>query len=525
MTGRKFYLTTAIDYANGDPHFGHALEKIGADVIARAHRQMGEHVHFMIGMDEHGQKVAQTAAARGMAPQEFTDQVAAQFRSMWQSLSISFDQFMRTTDGAHKSGVRALIKRIAESSPDDFYEKEYEGWYCVGCELFKRADEIADEKCVLHPTRELQWTRERNWFFRLSKYQTFLQNLIEGRPDFIQPESRRNEILGLLAQGLEDISITRSKLAWAIPFPIASTSSEPQGTWVWFDALPNYLTATGYPAKGWKDRWPAQLHIVGKDITRLHCVVWPAMLQAAELPLPERVWAHGFISFGGERFSKSAGVKIELADEIARFGPDALRYFLMREVPFDGDGSFSVERFEAVYTSELANGFGNLASRAIAMIEKYRAGVVPAGAPSTLDTDDAADVQAVVAALDGSRGYLCHEAVEAIVRMTVRANLFIQQSQPWAVAKDEARAGELDGILAALARALARQAVVLSPFMPTKAEALWTQLGAPGTAGGTTFAALAALDASGWRVTKRDGLFPRPEQPPAKASTQKPEKG
>ncbi len=423
--------------------------------------------------------------------------------------------FIRTTYASHKSGVRAFIKRIAEASPDDFYEKAYEGWYCVGCELFKRDDEVVDGKCVLHPTRELEWTKERNWFFRLSKYQPFLQDLIQRRPDFIAPETRRNEILGLLAQGLDDISITRSKLSWAIPFPIASASGEAQGTWVWFDALPNYLTATGYPSKGWKDRWPAQLHVVGKDITRLHCVVWPAMLQAAELPLPERVWAHGFISFGGERFSKSAGVKIELADEVARFGPDAFRYFLMREVPFDGDGSFSIERFEAVYTSELANGLGNLASRVIAMVEKYRGGVVPAGARGTLDADDAGDLDAVVAALDGSRGYLCHEAVAAVARVTTRANLFIQQAQPWSLAKDPARGAELDSVLAALVRSLARQAAALAPIMPRKAEALWTQLGGPGTAAKTAFSSLAALDAAGWRVQKGDALFPRPEQPPA----------
>ena len=241
----KFYITTAIDYANGDPHFGHALRKwIGADAIARFHRQLGRSVHFLIGMDEHGQKVAQTAAAQNVDPQTFVDAVAARFRGTWDRRGISYDQFIRTTDAAHKSGVRALIKRIHESSPDDFYEKTYEGWYCVGCELFKRDDEIVDGKCVLHPTRELQWTQERNWFFRLTKYQPFLERLLKERPDFIQPESRRNEILGLLAAGLEDISITRSKLAWAIPFPIASASGEHQGTWVWFDALPNYLTAT-----------------------------------------------------------------------------------------------------------------------------------------------------------------------------------------------------------------------------------------------------------------------------------------
>ncbi|MEA3245641.1 MAG: methionine--tRNA ligase, partial [Gemmatimonadota bacterium] len=526
VSDRKFYLTTAIDYANGDPHFGHALEKIGADVIARAHRQMGEAVHFLIGMDEHGQKVAQTAAARGMEPQAFVDAIAATFEAMWDRLAISRDQFIRTTDPAHKSGVRAFIKRIAESSPDDFYEKEYEGWYCVGCELFKRDDEIVDGKCVIHPTRDLQWTKERNWFFRLSKYQTFLRDLVTRRPEFIQPATRRNEILALIDSGLEDLSITRARLAWAIPFPIASPAGgEPQGTWVWFDALPNYLTATGYPGKGWRDRWPAQLHVVGKDITRLHCVVWPAMLQAAELPLPERVWAHGFISFGGERFSKSAGVKIELADEVARFGPDAFRYFLMREIPFDADGDYSAERFEAVYTSELANGLGNLASRVIAMIEKYRDGVVPrhpapgASFPqSELDTqlldDHRRAFEYMVSRLDGSDGFRPHLALAELAGRVGRTNAYIQNSQPWNLAKAGAeRAFFLDLVLNRLARSLAWFAVHLAAFMPAKAQELWGQLGGPGDVSRVPYAEVPDIDPAGWRVTKGEGLFPRADAP------------
>lgn len=513
-----FYITTAIDYANGDPHFGHALEKVGADAIARFHRQLGRPVHFLIGMDEHGQKVAQTAAAQGVEPQAFVDAVAARFRATWDSLGVSYDQFIRTTDPAHKTGVRALIKRIHEASPADFYEKTYEGWYCVGCELFKRDDEIVDGKCVLHPTRTLQWTQERNWFFRLTNYQPFLQRLFAEHPDFIQPESRRNEILGLLAQGLEDISITRSKLAWAIPFPLASADGEHQGTWVWFDALPNYLTATGYPGKEWRDRWPAQLHVVGKDITRLHCVIWPAMLQAAELPLPERVWAHGFISFGGERFSKSAGVKIDLDETIARYGADAFRYFLLREIPFDGDGTFSLERFDAVYTSELANGLGNLASRVIAMVEKYRDGVVPdSNALVELDAEDAADLTRCRSAMDGSRGYLCHEALTSIARVTERANLAIQRAQPWVLAKDPANRAKLDETLAALVRSLARQAAYLAPFMPSKATALWTQLGGPGEVRDTLLADAASVNVTGWRVTREAPLFPRPEASPAQS--------
>ena len=513
---KNFYLTTAIDYANGDPHFGHALEKIGADAIARFHRQLGDNVHLLIGMDEHGQKVAQAAAAQGIEPQAFVDGVAGRFREMWDRLGISYDQFIRTTDAPHKSGVRTLIKRIHEASPDDFYEKTYEGWYCVGCELFKPESEIVDGRCVLHPTRDLQWTEERNWFFRLTKYEGFLKRLFAERPEFLQPESRRNEVLSLLEQGLEDISITRSRLAWAIPFPLPSVDGEAQGTWVWFDALPNYLTATGYPNAGWRERWPAQLHIVGKDITRLHAVVWPAMLQSAELPLPERVWAHGFISFGGERFSKSAGVKIELSDAIDRYGADAFRYFLLREVPFDGDGSFTWERFDERYTSDLANGLGNLASRTLAMIEKYCHGTVPRvtvpeGATWSLDAADAADLASATSAMDGSRGYLPHEALAAVFRTTDRANLFIQQTQPWALAKDPARRGELENALSALARSLARQAAYLAPFMPAKAEELWTRLGAPGTAGNTRFGTLSAFDATGWRVSKGDALFPRPD--------------
>jgi methionyl-tRNA synthetase len=284
---------------------------------------------------------------------------------------------------------------------------------------------------------------------------------------------------------------------------------------VWFDALPNYLTATGYPAKGWRDRWPAQLHVIGKDITRLHAVIWPAMLQAAELPLPERVWAHGFISFGGERFSKSAGVKLSLPETIERHGADAFRYFLLREIPFDGDGSFSLERFDAVYTSELANGLGNLASRTIAMVEKYCDGVVPP--LQSEPAHESADLDSLVAArtaMDGSRGYLPHEALGHIYALTERANLFIQVRQPWAIAKDAARTAELHDVLAALVRSLARQAIHLAPYIPGKARALWSQLGAPGDVGAMPLDDAATLTVEGWRVTKGEGLFPRPEQQP-----------
>ncbi|MBY0489891.1 MAG: methionine--tRNA ligase [Gemmatimonadaceae bacterium] len=506
----RFYLTTAIDYANGDPHLGHALEKIGADVIARYRRQCGDDVHLLIGMDEHGQKVQQTAAKDGVDPQAFTDTIAARFQAMWARLGISYDQFIRTTNAHHKSAVQHLIQRIFERNPDDFYERSYTGMYCVGCEAFKQDADIVDGKCVLHPTRTLEEVEERNWFFRLSKYQGFLQELLATNPSYIEPESRRNEILGLLAQGLEDISASRARLDWAVPFPVALSNGETQGTYVWFDALPNYLTATGFPEPGYEQRWPADLHIVGKDITRFHVVIWPAMLKAAELPLPKQVWAHGFVQLGGERFSKSAGVKLDLGEAIDRFGADAFRYVLLREVPFDGDGNFSWERFEERYTSDLANAYGNLASRAMAMVEKYFDGVVPAATRPAEEAEDDTDLAAYHAAMHGEQGYLLHDGLTAVYRMTQRANEFTAATAPWAVAKDPARRDELATILASLIRRIARQTVLLAPFMPTKVEAVWQQLGAPGSAGGHRFDALPALDPTGWKVTKGEGLFPRP---------------
>ncbi len=510
----RFYLTTAIDYANGDPHLGHALEKIGADAVCRFHRQLGEDVWFLTGMDEHGQKVAQTADAAGLGPQEFVDRVADRFRAMWTTLDVAYDQFIRTSHPAHHAAVKDLLERIFAHSPDDFYERRYTGLYCVGCESFKQPADITDGKCALHPTRTLEEVTERNWFFRLSAYADRLKRHFEAHPEFLEPATRRNEILALLEQGLEDISASRARFAWGVPFPRPLSDGEIQTTYVWFDALPNYWTAQFFPDS--KASWPAQVHVIGKDITRFHTVIWPAMLMAAGLPLPERVWAHGFISLGGERFSKSAGVKLELAEAAGRFGTDAFRYYLLRDIPFDGDGAFSWERFEAVYTSELANGLGNLASRTTAMIEKYCDGVVPSGARGEIDAADLADLADCRAAVAGPRGLLLHEAVAAVFRTVVRANQFIQDSKPWVLAKDPAQRPELERVLATLARQLARQAAYLAPVMPNKAEALWQALGGPGTARGTLFEQADRLDCVGWRVSKGEGLFPRPEPPTLK---------
>jgi methionyl-tRNA synthetase len=503
---RKFYVTTAIDYSNGEPHLGHAYEKIGADCIARYRRLRGQHVHLLIGMDEHGRTVAQAAAARGLEPQELVDQIAAKFQDTWRQLQISHDQFIRTTSPAHRRGVQALIERIFARNPDDLYERPYEGWYCVGCEQFKRDSEIRDGRCILHPTRTLDWTEERNWFFRLTRYQEFLKRLFDERPGFLLPPSRRNEILALLDQGLEDVSVTRGALGWGIPFPRPLSTGEVQTTWVWFDALPNYLTATGFPDPGFEERWPADLHIIGKDITRLHCVIWPAQLESAGLPLPQAVWAHGFVLFGGARFSKSAGVTLDLDAAIARHGSDAFRYFLMREVPWGGDGSFTWERFDARYTAELADGLGNLVSRVVAMIARYLDGRTPDGEATELDHLGLEVMAQYARHMDE---HLIHLAADQAWRLVDRANGFVEEQAPWTLA-NQGQTRDLERVLGALARALARTAVLLAPLMPSKTQEIWTALGLPGAVSQLGWEALDHPATAGRTVARTPPLFPKP---------------
>jgi len=506
----RFYVTTAIDYSNGEPHLGHAYEKIGADAIARYRRLRGDDVHFLIGMDEHGLKVAQSAAERGLTPQQQVDEIAARFEEAWRHLGISHDQFIRTTGEAHKAGVRALIERIFAEHPEDFYERSYTGLYCVGCESFKQDSEIVDGKCVLHPTRTLQQLQERNWFFRLSRYQDFLARHYAEHPEFIQPESRRNEILALLERGLEDISASRSRFSWGVPFPRALSTGEPQTTYVWFDALPNYLTGTGFPEAGYELRWPAQLHLIGKDITRFHCVIWPAMLRSAGLALPERVWAHGFVTYGGEKLSKSAGVRVELGEAIERHGPDALRYFLLREVPWDADGSFTWERFDERYTADLADAFGNLASRVLAMLARYREGRVPAGGETPLDRHGADAVARYGEAMDA---LLLHRGAQAAWEHVTEANVYVERRAPWNQAKSGDEAG-LDETLAALARALARLAALAAPFIPAAAAQLSAALGFAGAVSpADAWRQAVSPSVTGLASTKIAPLFPKPERP------------
>ena len=313
----KFYLTTAIDYSNGDPHLGHALEKVGADCIARYRRLRGDQVHFLMGMDEHSQAVVQAAEENGYTPQAWVDLMAARFAEFWERLEVSNDDWIRTTEPRHREAVTELLRRIERRNPDDLYVGDSEGLYCTGCEEFKQPAQIVDGHCIEHPTLELVRTRERNHFFRLSRYRDTLLELITSGEFRVEPAIRRNEIVRLLEDGLQDISVSRHRLSWGIPFP-----GDPEQTvYVWFDALVNYLSATGFPAAGYERLWPADLHVVGKGITRFHCVIWPAMLLAAGEAVPRGVWAHGYVQWEGTKMSKTAGTAVTLGEAIDRHGP------------------------------------------------------------------------------------------------------------------------------------------------------------------------------------------------------------
>ncbi len=505
----RFYLTTAIDYSNGDPHLGHAIEKIGADVVARYRRACGDDVHFLIGMDEHGQKVQQEAEKQGSAPAEWVDRIAEAFLDVWRRLGLSNDDFIRTSEPRHHRGVTALMERIAENG--DFRRSKYEGHYCAGCEAFKKDEELTDGRCPLHPGREIEWTEEENWFFKLSDYRDTLLERLRNDPASVRPRTRRNEIMRLLESGLDDISASRSRIRWGVPFP----GDEGHTVYVWFDALSNYITAIGYPdGEAFGKFWPADLHIIGKDITRFHCVYWPAMLLAAGVEPAKSVWGHGFIKIGGAKLSKSAGTELGLVELIERHGPDALRYFLLREVPWDGDRDYAsteafIEQFDRRYTTDLANDLGNLLNRVVSMVSRYRGGDVPASRGGELAEKAAAALAEYRAAMEG---YLLHKGLAAAFDVVRAANGFVDETKPWALAKAEreagADAGPLDGVLSQLIGALGAVAAMLAPFTPRKAAELWGTLGGDGSP-----PAFERLEPSvaGLRTVRPGGvLFPRP---------------
>jgi methionyl-tRNA synthetase len=508
----KFYLTTAIDYSNGDPHLGHALEKIGADCIARYRRLRGDRVHFLMGMDEHSQSVIQAAARAGVTPRVWVDRMAATFADYWRRLECSNDDWIRTTEPRHVAGVVALLERIQERQPKDLYVSQYEGLYCTGCEEFKQGADIVDGRCAEHPTLDLVLTRERNQFFRLSAYRDQVLALIHDGTLRVEPEIRRNEVVRLLERGLQDVSISRQRLPWGIPFP-----GDPEQTvYVWFDALINYLSATGFPADGFDRLWPADLHIVGKGITRFHCVIWPAMLLAAGLGLPRLVWAHGYVQWEGAKMSKTAGAAVSVDTALERYGSGALRYFLLREIGFEGDGNFTWERFDARYAADLADTFGNLVSRTLSMVQRYRGGIVPSfplsgtergsGGEDPLERDARETLAAYTKAMDA---FGVQDGARLIIELASRANRYVEETAPWKLAKEKKDA-ELDAVLANLVRTVARLAVLCAPFMPGKAEEIWSLLGAARPLAAMSLADLADLRADGQVVAKPPPLFPKP---------------
>jgi methionyl-tRNA synthetase len=499
----KFFLTTAIDYSNGDPHLGHALEKVGADCIARYRRLRGDQVHFLMGMDEHSQSVLQAAARAGVEPQQWVDRMAGRFEEFWRRLECTNDDWIRTTEPRHRHAVTELLRRIQRFNPDDLYVAEYEGLYCTGCEEFKQESQIVDGHCIEHPTLQLIPTRERNHFFRLSHYRDQVLELINSSKFRVEPAIRRNEVVRLLEGGLQDISVSRLRQPWGIPFP-----SDPEQTvYVWFDALINYLSATGFPEAGYERLWPADLHVIGKGITRFHSVIWPSMLLSARLDLPREVWAHGYVQWEGTKMSKTAGTAVTLDEAIERHGPDPLRYFLLREVGFEADGNFSWDRFDERYTAELADGLGNLVSRSVAMLLKYRNGRVPSPATETeLDRLGSGALQRYREAMDNLdlRG-----GADAIWELVSGANLYVQRTAPWALAK-AGRDSELDGVLGSLARALYRLAILASPYIPGKAQSLWETLGAEGHAASANWQAAENPPILGHTVSRAEVLFPKP---------------
>jgi len=497
----KFYLTTAIDYSNGDPHLGHALEKVGADCLARWRRLRGDDVHFLMGMDEHSQSVVQVAAKTGVTPQAWVDRMADTFAGYWRRLNCSHDDWIRTTEPRHGRAVTTLLERIQARHPEDLFEAEYEGLYCTGCEEFKQESQIVNGHCIEHPTLPLVPTREKNHFFRLSAYRDRVLALVTSGRLLVEPEIRRNEVVRLLEGGLQDISISRQREGWGIPYPGDPT----QTVYVWFDALINYLSATGFPDARYDRLWPADVHVIGKGITRFHCVIWPAMLLAADVALPRRVWAHGYVQWGGAKMSKTAGTAVSLDGAITRYGTDALRYFLLREIGFEGDGNFSWERFDARYTADLADTLGNLVSRTVSMIHRYRNGVVPASDSRLWPraTDLVAAYQNVMDQV------LLHRGAEELVNLAVFANRSIEETAPWKLAKTDDHA-RLDAVLASLATIVAQLGWMAYPFMPAIGASIWNVL-CPGVPLVHDRLAAGIAGLGGRTVGRPVILFPKPQ--------------
>jgi len=503
------YFTTPIYYPSGEPHIGHAYTTVLSDAIARFERQNGSEVFFLTGTDEHGQKMQDEAARRGLAPIVLSDQMSARFQAAWQRLEISHDRFIRTTEPEHKAVVRAFLDRLWERG--EIYSGMYQGWYCVSDERYWTEKDIGEDKTCQICGKPVIYVEEKNYFFRMSRYQEALVRHIEENPDWIVPEVRRNEVLGFLRQPLGDLSISRPKtrVSWGISLPF----DEEHVAYVWVDALVNYVTASGAidpaapPGKQGFDGerpswWPADMHLMGKDIVTYHAVYWPTLLMAVGMALPRRILAHGWWVVGETKMSKSLGNVIDPLALRERFGTDAVRWYLLREMPTGSDASYTPERFLTRY-EELANVLGNLAGRVTAMIDKYRNGVVPDAPGRSLDREIDA---ALAAAREAMAGYRVHDALAASMELARVANGWIEERQPWSQAKDPSAAGDLDETLASLARALAALAALFQPVAPAKMTELVRRLGLDAI---PTLDASRAVRLAGGRVTKGPPLFPK----------------
>ncbi len=506
MGAGSFYVTTPIYYVNAAPHLGHAYTTIAADVMARHHRQRGEKVFFLTGTDEHGEPVAHAAAAEGVAPQELADRNAARFLELTPQLQASNDFFIRTSNPDHVKRVQDVLERVRENGY--VYEGTYEGWYCPRCADFKTEQEIADgNTCPIHHI-ELTRENEQNWFFRLSDFQEPLEKLFDENPDFVSPKSRFNEARSFIAGGLQDVSLSRRGLDWGVPLPW----DPDQVAYVWWDALLNYYTALGVadPGGGLEEAfWPPDFQLIGKDILKFHAVYWPALLMAAGLEVPRRLFVHGFLLMDGEKMSKSLGNVLDPVGVVDRFGADALRFYLMRDVPFGSDGSVSPAAFDARYETELANEYGNLAGRSIAMVHRYRDGVVPRVAPDPELATAFEELPDRVAGLidEGS----ISQALDEIWERVRRCNRYVEEQAPWQLAKDDAQAERLDVVLASLIEGVRALTVLLSPWLPASTGKLLAALDA-----GDESWAMASFGAGQvGSISELEPLFPKDPGPTA----------
>jgi len=466
----KYYVTTPIYYINGLPHIGHVFTTVLSDVIARYHRQLGDDVYFLTGTDEHGQKAEKAAKEEGVSPQELADRIVPNFDRLWKQLNISNNDFIRTTESRHKRGVEEIFRRSHANG--DIYLGAYEGWYCTFDENFLTEGQLVDGKCP-DCNRPVERVQEESYFFRLSRYQEPLLNYYRENPDFVLPRSRYNEVISFVEGGLRDLSISRTKVKWGIPLPV-----EPKHTiYVWFDALCNYVTALGFPDNNLYNRyWPADLHVIGKDIVRFHCVYWPAFLLSAGLPLPKQALVHGWWLKESEKISKSRGNVVDPQTLIQTFGVDSLRYFLIREAPLEGDGNYSFDTILKRVNSDLANDLGNLTSRTLTMVLRYSEGKIPAGSGD--EPPFRRQLMETISRLPVHVSEFSFSRLLADVWAVVNAlNRYIVEEQPWTLAKDPSKRDRLNSVLYNTSEGLRLIAGLIAPIMPGSADRIWQQLG------------------------------------------------